>query len=65
MKISYNVLTDYKINQPFTSDCSVEEGEKNSSRTWNHGVGRIAVRIVNHVEAFFTQKPEKSVEGKP
>ena len=22
-------------------------------------------RIVNHVEIFFTQKPEKSVEGKP
>ena len=23
------------------------------------------LRIVNHVETFFTQKPEKSVEGKP
>ena len=43
------------------SDFSVEEGEKNSSRTLNHGAGR----IVNHVETFFTQKPEKSVEGKP
>ena len=28
-----NVITNYKINQPFTSDLSVEEGEKNSSRT--------------------------------
>ena len=55
------MITNYKINQPFTSDLSVEEGEKNSNRTWNHGVGR----IVNHVETFFTQKPEKSVEGKP
>ena len=34
------------------SDLSVEEGEKNSSRTWNHGAGR----IVNHVETFFMQK---------
>ena len=55
------MITNYKINQPFTSDLSMEEGEKNSSRTWNHGAGR----IVNHVETFFTQKPEKSVEGKP
>ena len=55
------MITNYKINQPFTSDLSVEEGEKNSSRTWNHGAGR----IVNHVETFFTQKAEKSVEGKP
>ena len=53
-------MTNYKINQPFTSDFSVEEGEKNSSHTWNHGAGR----IVNHVETFFTQKPEKSVEGR-
>ena len=28
-----NVITNYKINQPFTSDLSVKEGEKNSSRT--------------------------------
>ena len=55
------MITNYKINQPFTSNLSVEEGEKNSSRTWNHGAGR----IVNHVETFFTQKAEKSVEGKP
>ena len=55
------MITNYNIHQPFTSDLSVEEGEKNSSRTWNHGAGR----IVNHVETFFTQKPEKSVEGKP
>ena len=55
------MITNYNLNQPFTSDLSVEEGEKNSSRTWNHGAGR----IVNHVETFFTQKPEKSVEGKP
>ena len=53
-----STITNYKINQPFTSDLSVEEGEKNSSRTWNHGAGR----IVNHVETFFTQKPEKSVK---
>ena len=39
----------------------MEEGEKNSSRTSNHGAGR----IINHVETFFTQKPGKSVEGKP
>ena len=54
------MITIYKINQPFTSDLRVEEGEENSSRTWNHGAGR----IVNHVETFFAQKPEKSVEGK-
>ena len=51
------MITNYKINQPFTSNFSVEEGEKNSSRTWNHGAGR----IVN----LFTQKPENSVEEKP
>ena len=28
-----NLITNYKINQPFSSDFSVEEGEKNSSRT--------------------------------
>ena len=56
-----DMITNYKINQPLTSDFSVEEGEKNSNRTWNHGAGR----IVNHVETIFTQKPEKSVEGKP
>ena len=28
-----NLTTNSKINQPFTSDFSVEEGEKNSSRT--------------------------------
>ena len=55
------MIINYKINQPFTSDFSVEEGEKNSSRTWNHGAGR----IVNNVETFFTQKPKNSVEGKP
>ena len=55
------MITNYTINQPFTSNFSVEEGEENSSRTCNHG----AARIVNHVETFFTQKPEKSVEGKP
>ena len=36
------MITNYKINQPFTSNFSVEEGEENSSRTWNHGAGRIA-----------------------
>ena len=49
------MITNYKINQPFTSDCSVEEGEKNSSRTWNHGEGR----IVNHVETFFYAEARK------
>ena len=34
------MITNYKINQPFTSNFSVEEGEKNSSHTWNHGAGR-------------------------
>ena len=28
-----DVITNYKINQPFTSDFSVEEEEKNSNRT--------------------------------
>ena len=49
------MLTNYKINQPFTSDCSVEKGEKNSSRTWNHGAGR----IFNHVETFFYAEARK------
>ena len=49
------MLTNYKINQPFTSHCSVEEGEKNSSRTWNHGAGR----IVNHVETFLYAEARK------
>ena len=30
---------------------SVEDGEKNSSRNWNHG----ADRIVNHVETFYVE----------
>ena len=34
------MITNYKINQPFTSNFSAEEGEKNSSHTWNHGAGR-------------------------
>ena len=34
------MITNYKIDQPFTSNFSVEEGEKNSSRTWKHGAGR-------------------------
>ena len=50
------MITNYKINQPFTSNFSVEEGEKNSSRTWNHGAGR----IVNHVETFFLRRSQKS-----
>ena len=49
------MLTNYTINQPFTSDFSVEEGEKNSSRTWNHRTGR----IVNHVETFFYAEARK------
>ena len=55
------MITNYKINQPFTSDFSVEEGEINSSCTRNHGAGR----IVSHVETLLTQRLEKSVEGKP
>ena len=34
------MITNYKIDQPFTSNFSVEEGEKNSSCTWKHGAGR-------------------------
>ena len=49
------MITNYKINQPFTSNFSVEEGEENSSRTWNHGAGR----IVNHVETFFYAEARK------
>ena len=52
--------TNYKINQPSTSNCSVGRREKFQSHL-NHGAGR----IVNHVETFYMQKPEKSVEGKP
>ena len=33
----------------------MEEGEENSSRTWNHG----ADRIVNHVETFFYAEARK------
>ena len=54
------MITNYKMDQPLTSKFGVEEAEKNSSRTWKHGAGR----IVNHVETIFTRKPEKSVEGK-
>ena len=49
------MITNYKINQPFTSNYSVEEEEENSSRTWNHGAGR----IVNHVETFFYAEARK------
>ena len=49
------MITNYKINQPFTSNLSVEEGEENSSRTWNHGAGR----IVNHVKTFFYAEARK------
>ena len=34
------MITNYKINQPFTSNFSVEEWEKTSSHTWNHGDDR-------------------------
>ena len=61
MKIQYNVITNYKINQPFTSDCSVEEGEKNSSRNEIMEPAELSTML----KPFFTQKPEKSVEGKP
>ena len=50
---------DY-INQPFTSNFSVEEGEENSSRTRNHGAGR----IVNHVVTFFYAEARKVSERK-
>ena len=49
------MITNYKINHPFTSNFSVEEGEENSSRTWNHGTGR----IVNHVVTFFYPETRK------
>ena len=38
----------------------MEEGEKNSSRTWNHGAGR----IVNHAETFFYAEARKVSGGK-
>ena len=54
------MITNYKINQPFTSHLSVEEGEKVP----------VALEIIEPAELstmlkpFFTRKPEKSVEGK-
>ena len=54
------MITNYKINQPFTSDLSVEEGEKIP----------VALEIMEPAELstmfkpFLTQKPEKSVGGK-
>ena len=58
------MLTNYKITNP-SRPTVAWEGEKNSSRIWNHGAGR----IVNHVETIFyaeaRKDPEKSVEGKP
>ena len=55
------MITNYKINQPFKSNFSVEEGEEIP----------VALEIMEPAELstmlkpFFTQKPEKSVEGKP
>ena len=49
------MITNYKINQLFTSNFSVEEGEENSYRTVNHEAGR----IVNHVETFFYAEARK------
>ena len=49
------MITNYKINQLFTSNFSVEEGEKNSYSTVNHEAGR----IVNHVETFFNAEARK------
>ena len=57
------MLANYKINQPFTSDCSVGKERKIP----------VALEIMEPAELstmlkpgfFFTQKPEKSVEGKP
>ena len=45
------MITNYKVNQPFTSNFSVEEGEKNSSCTWKHK----ASSTVNNVETFLHQ----------
>ena len=38
----------------------MEEGDENSSRTWNHG----ARRIVNHVETFFYAEARNEVSGR-
>ena len=53
------MITNFKINQPFTSNFSVEEGEK-SSCTRDHGAGR----IFNHVETFFFAEARKVSERK-
>ena len=55
------MITNYKINQPFKCDFIAWKVRKIPVALWNHGAGR----IVNRVETFFTQKPEKLVEGKP
>lgn len=51
------MITNYKINQPFSSNFSMEEGEKKSCRTWKHGAGG----TVSSVEAFLA----RNVEGNP
>ena len=55
------MITNYKINQLFTSSFSVKEGEDNSSCTWIMDPAELSTML----KPFFTQKPEKSVEGKP
>ena len=43
------MISNYKMNQLFPSNFTMEEGEKNSSRTWKHEAGK----TFNHVK-----KPE-------
>ena len=54
------MITNYKINQLLTSSFSVKEGEDNSSCTWIMDPAELSTML----KPFFTQKPEKSVEGK-
>ena len=53
------MITNYKIDQPLTFNFSVEEDKEK----------KIPVALENmeppELSTFFTQKPEKSVEGKP
>ena len=55
------MITNYQINQPFTSDLSVEEGEKIPVALEIMGPAELSTML----KPFFTLKPEKSVEGKP
>ena len=58
-----NVITNYKINQPFTSDFSVEEGEKIPLALEIMEPAELSALSAD-VETFLTQRLEKSVEGK-